>query len=444
MLQDFKQHIQTEFPELLNASLLIAVSGGCDSMVLWDLIHRSGLNYGVTHCNFLLRDNESDKDQELVVNKAQELGVVCHTTSFNTQEFMKQQNMAVQEAARKLRYDYFYAMCREFNYDYILTAHHLDDQIETFFMHLNRGAGLNGLTGIPDRNNKIRRPLLIFSRERIENYATKNQVEYREDASNNQNNYLRNQLRNLVLPQLYKTLPQLRENLPKVLVNLKASKQLQDDAVSRFRESVITQVQDEIHFSVKALKFYHQAGLYLYEVVNQYTAVNYDELMQFMNSPSGKRLELGAYQLWRDREYFKLIPAPKKLEFDVSMPIGNSKVETEIGTFELEIRSVNNPLELVKNEASKNNLFLDAELIVAPLKITNWKAGDKLQPFGMNGKSQLVSDILTNYKVSTFEKPNVPVLRYLGHLLWVIGYRNSIHFPVTSSTKKLLKITFHS
>ena len=96
MLQDFKQHIQTAFPELLNASLLIAVSGGCDSMVLWDLIHRSGLNYAVTHCNFLLRDNESDKDQELVVNKAQELGVVCHTTSFNTQEFMKQHNMAVQ------------------------------------------------------------------------------------------------------------------------------------------------------------------------------------------------------------------------------------------------------------------------------------------------------------------------------------------------------------
>ena len=230
MLNKFQNHINSNFSFLKDKKLFLAISGGIDSMVLVHLLHKLKLDIAVLHCNFSLRDLESDGDENFVKSICNDLNISCFVQKFDTKKFALDYKLSIQLAARKLRYDWFYEQLNDKNFDYILTAHHLDDSLETFLINLTRGTGLDGLTGIPTQNDKIIRPLLPFSRVEIEGFAMQNSIEWREDSSNSSDKYLRNKLRLDVIPILKELQPQLLSSFKNTLENLQQSQSLINDA----------------------------------------------------------------------------------------------------------------------------------------------------------------------------------------------------------------------
>jgi len=211
----FKDHINNHLYFLNQSKLIIAISGGLDSVVLAYLCQKINLNIVLAHCNFSLRDQESDTDEAFVVNLAKQLGVAVFTTRFNTNAYVTKTKLSVQMAARELRYNWFELLSKEQKCDYVLTAHHADDNLETFLINLSRGTGLEGLTGIPQVNHKIVRPLLPFSRADIKTFAQRNYISWREDSSNASVKYIRNKLRHDVIPELKKINPKFLQNFNK-------------------------------------------------------------------------------------------------------------------------------------------------------------------------------------------------------------------------------------
>ena len=230
MLQKLQNHLQINFPFLKEKKLLLAVSGGIDSMVLVYLFKQLQFDFAVAHCNFQLRDNESNGDEDFVKSICDSLSIPIFVQKFDTKQFAADYKLSIQLAARKLRYDWFYELLEKEDCDYILTAHHLDDSLETFLINFSRGTGLDGLTGIPNQNDRIIRPLLLFSRNDIENFAKENAIQWREDSSNASDKYLRNKLRHDVIPVLKELNPNLLTSFEKTVENLKQSQSLVEDA----------------------------------------------------------------------------------------------------------------------------------------------------------------------------------------------------------------------
>src|SRR5210317_735101 len=212
MLSTFKYHLIQKLPFLKESKLLIAVSGGLDSVVLVHLCKQTHLNITLAHCNFKLRGLESDKDEAFVFDLGESLDLEVFTQSFNTVSYASKNKLSIQMAARKLRYQWFEDLCNQLEFDYILTAHHADDNLETFLINLSRGTGLEGLTGIPELNNNTVRPLLPFSRQELEAFATTNALTWREDSTNLETKYLRNKIRHEVVPVLKGINPQIIKN----------------------------------------------------------------------------------------------------------------------------------------------------------------------------------------------------------------------------------------
>jgi tRNA(Ile)-lysidine synthase len=203
-----------------DSSVLLAVSGGIDSVVMVDLFHRAKVNFAIAHCNFQLRGKESDNDEKFVEQLAKKYSVTFFSTKFDTKKFGKTNKLSIQEAARKLRYEWFEEICKKHNIDSIATAHHLNDSIETFFINLVRGTGIEGLKGIPIKNGRIIRPLIIFTRKKIEAYAKKKKLKFREDSSNKEDVYLRNKIRHQLIPLLNKLNPKFEAIMEQTMNNL--------------------------------------------------------------------------------------------------------------------------------------------------------------------------------------------------------------------------------
>ena len=255
MLNNFQNHINQNLSFLNKSRLLIAISGGLDSVVLTHLCHQLKLNIALAHCNFNLRGNESDGDEEFVLQLAEDLDLEVFIESFETEDYAKTYKLSTQMAARELRYNWFEELAEQLNFDFILTAHHADDNLETFLINLSRGTGLDGLMGIPEVNNKIVRPLLTFSREDIETYAKTNKLTWREDSSNASNKYLRNKLRHDVIPVLKEINPFLLQNFESTQNHLQDSKQIIEDAIVRIQKKAVYVDNDNvIRLSIKKLK----------------------------------------------------------------------------------------------------------------------------------------------------------------------------------------------
>ncbi len=222
MLNRFRKNIETQFSFLEEKKILIACSGGLDSVVLTYLMKELDFEIALAHCNFSLRGKESDGDEMFVIGLAKSMDIPVFAETFDTKKIAEEHKISTQMAARDLRYAWFAEILKDFKYDFLLTAHHLDDDLETFFINLSRGTGLNGLTGIPRQNNKIIRPLLGFSRDEILQYAEKNNLKWREDSSNLKTDYLRNQLRLEVLSQFKNINESVLKNFQRAQQNLKA------------------------------------------------------------------------------------------------------------------------------------------------------------------------------------------------------------------------------
>ncbi|OYX82607.1 MAG: tRNA lysidine(34) synthetase TilS [Flavobacteriales bacterium 32-34-25] len=433
MLNKFKKHIDQNFPFLEKSKLLLATSGGIDSMVMVHLLHELNYSIALSHCNFQLRGVESFGDQNFVQEYANANEIPLFLTQFDTEAFANDYKLSTQIAARELRYNWFYELLETENYDYILTAHHADDNIETFLINLSRGTGLEGLVGIPAQNDKIVRPLLPFTRDEILDYAKENNIQWREDSSNASDKYLRNKIRHHLVPLLKELNPQFMESFQKTQLYLNESQELVEDAAIMVYQQVAKEAGETIVFDLNQLLKLPNYTSYLYQWLHEFGFTAWEDVYALVESQSGKQVFAPNYRLLKDREQLILSPM---LHQEDDKPY----------FIEKNVREVNIPLNLVFCNAddilgaSNSIIFVDQDKLVYPLVLKKWNEGDSFQPFGMNGKSKKLSKLFKDEKLSLLEKENCWVLWSENQIVWVIGIRQDERFRIDNSTKNILKI----
>ncbi len=429
----FLNHLKKNFPSTSVSKLIIAVSGGVDSIVLFHLCLKLKLNFFVAHCNFKLREKESDLDEKFVRDLAIKHNIKFYTKSFNTKKLSNNDNKSIQMVARELRYSWFEELSNELNIKHILTAHHLDDSLETFLINLSRGSGIDGLLGIPKVNDTVFRPLLIFKKDEILSYAKENKITWREDSSNKKNEYLRNQIRLEVLPKLKEINPNLLENFSKSIDRLQQSKSIIKDKMDSFISDVSFTRDENIYFEINKIKQVSNIDAYLYELLKKYNFTQWDDIRDLLDSQSGKQIISKTHKLLKDRDH--LILAKKSELENKSLLINKSSKEVVVSAGKIKVS--------IAKKISKQDLdviYLDSAKLDFPLRVRNVLSGDYFYPFGMNGKKK-VSKYLKDKKTSVFDKDKVLILETSKNkIIWVVGMRLDDRFSVTDDTKEITKI----
>lgn len=441
-----EEHINQNLPFLKGKKLLIAISGGIDSIVLTHIFYKLKFNFSLAHCNFSLRGKESNKDEQFVKDLGEKLEAQTYTIQFSTKLFAKENGISTQMAARDLRYNWFQELSKKHHFDYIITAHQKDDVIETFLINLTRGTGLNGLTGIPEVNKNIVRPLLPFDRNDILVYATRKKLQWREDSTNSSIKYVRNKIRHKVVPFLKELNPSLLETFGNTLENLKGSQQIIHDSINNLKEKAVTVVNDTTYFDISELKKLNNPKVYLYELLQNYGFTEWDDITNLLDAQSGKQVFSNTHRLLKDRESLILT------EINITAQIEHFEVLEDTHKIKkplkLKFKKVDIPFD-TKNHPNKifNELILDKpdtisidyDKIEFPLTIRKWQKGDAFYPIGMNGQKKL-SKFFKDEKLSLIEKENTWLLCSKNEIVWVIGKRLDNRFKVTKTTSAILKI----
>ena len=433
MLQKFQSHIFQNFPFLSGKKLLLATSGGLDSMVMVDLFRKLSFEIAIAHCNFQLRGVESFEDQNFVQNYAESNEIKLFVTQFDTEAFAKDYKLSTQVAARELRYNWFYELLETENFDYVLTAHHADDNLETFLINLVRGTGLDGLTGIPAQNENVIRPLLLFSRQEIEQYAKEDNIDWREDSSNALDKYLRNKIRHNLIPILKELNTDFLSSFHKTQVYLQESKTMVEDASIMVYQQVAKEIGEDIHFDLNKLQQLPNYKSYLYQWLREFGFSAWDDIYDLVESQSGKQVFSNEFRLLKNRGFLILSP----------INIEDKKEEYYIFKDQKEIDS---PLNLSFSKVadigivSNRAIFVDEDKLHFPLVLRRWKEGDSFQPFGMEGKSKKVSKIFKDEKLSLIDKENTWLLCSDDKIIWIIGIRQDERFKIEKTTKNRIQI----
>ena len=431
MIEQFAKHIKTNFSFLANEPFYIAVSGGIDSMVLVHLCAQLNLNFEVVHCNFMLRGAESDAETQFIESYCHSKGIPIHTKYFDTNTLAINTKESIQVTARNLRYRWFQEII-SLGFDYVLTAHHLDDSLETVLINFSRGTGLEGLTGIPAQNGNIIRPLLPFSREEIEKYAQVNQIQWREDSSNASDKYLRNKIRHSIVPLFKELNTGFLDSFENTLHHLQQAESLVEDASKLVYEKVVEEKENQLEIYLKPLLEFQNYKAYLFQWLKQYGFTAWNDIYDLVEAQSGKQVFSETHVLLKDRN--KLI-------------LSERKVSTNSAVFIIESldTKVNIPLKLRFSKAvnifetNSNCIFVDENKLNFPLVIRKWQEGDYFYPSGMNGKKKL-SKYFKDEKYSLLDKENQWLLCSEDQIVWVIGKRADERFIVKETTKNSIKI----
>ncbi len=437
MLKLFKDNIESKFPFLISSKILLAISGGVDSVVITHLCHKLKLKISLAHCNFNLRGKESDADEDFVLQLAEDLDLEVFVESFETIEYAKAKKLSTQMAARALRYHWFQELATQLEFDCILTAHHADDNLETFLINLSRGTGLEGLTGIPEINDNIVRPLLPFSREDIKTYAIKNKFNWRDDSSNASTKYLRNELRHNVIPILKGINPKLLQNFEKTQGFLKEAKSIVDDCVESVSDDVINEIEEgQMSFDIDKIEALNNPKAYLYELLKAYNFTEWDDVHNLLSAQSGKQVFSSTHRLVKDRDYLLLTKINNVIlgESEVSILISEDEIQVQIPSGDLTFEDVD-----VLSENGVNTFYVDKQKLTFPLILRKWQEGDYFYPFGLEGKKKL-SKYFKDEKLSIIDKENVWVLCSEGDIVWLLNRRGDERFKVSQATKHILKI----
>ncbi|TRX03183.1 tRNA lysidine(34) synthetase TilS [Flavobacterium gawalongense] len=433
MIEKLKNHIALNFPLLETKKLLLAASGGLDSMVMAHLFHKLNYEIALAHCNFQLRGMESFGDQNFVQEYAATNSIPLFVTQFDTKAFAEDYKLSTQVAARKLRYNWFYELLETEKFDYILTAHHADDNLETFIINLTRVTGLEGLTGIPEQNEKVIRPLLLFSRQEIENYAKENTIQWREDSSNTSDKYLRNKIRHHLVPMLKELNPNFLSSFHKTQTYLQEAQAMVEDASIIVYQQVAKRDEDNIYFDLNQLKKLPNYKSYLYQWLKEFGFSAWDDIYDLVESQSGKQVFSPEFRLLKDRDSLILSP----------MNFVNEKEEYLIDENQKEVKIPLN-LSFCKvadiSIVSNKTIFVDANKLQFPLVLRHWNDGDVFQPFGMEGKSKKVSKLFKDEKLSLIDKENTWLLCSNNEIVWIVGIRQDNRFRIENETQNILKI----
>ena len=429
----FLNHLKKNFPSISASKLIIAVSGGVDSIVLFHLCLKLKLNFFVAHCNFKLRKKESDLDEKFVRDLAIKHNIKFYTKSFNTKKLSNNDNKSIQMVARELRYSWFEELSKELNVKHILTAHHLDDSLETFLINLSRGSGIDGLLGIPEVNDTVYRPLLIFKKNEILSYAKENKITWREDSSNKKREYLRNQIRLEVIPKLKEINPNLLDNFSKSIDRLQQSKSIIKDKMDDFIKNVSFTRDEKIYFEINKIKKVSNIDAYLYELLKKYNFTQWDDIRDLLDSQSGKQIISKTHKLLKDREYLILVKNSEVENKSLLINKSSKEVAVSVGKIKVSIAK-----KISKEDSDV--IYLDSAKLDFPLRVRNVLSGDYFYPFGMNGKKK-VSKYLKDKKISVFDKDKVLILETSKNkIIWVVGMRLDDRFSVTDNTKEITKI----
>jgi tRNA(Ile)-lysidine synthase len=432
----FKKHIEAHFPALADQKILIACSGGLDSIVLLHLLQKIGLTLGVAHCNFKLRGDHSDADLSFVKTIAANLGVPVFTTVFDTKAYAKTQGVSTQVAARELRYEWFYSTAKANGYDRIATGHHADDDLETFFINLSRVTGLRGLTGIASNTEQLIRPLLPFSRAQIMQFAKKEELFWREDSSNSTRDYLRNKLRLDVIPAFKGVNKTVLQNFQQTQQHLKESQALLEDYITLVTKLVVSHTDAGYEIDIKQLQALPNTNTLLFELLYPYGFTDFKAIASILESEVGKKVLSKQYVLHKDRNH--LVLTTKEQVVDSRVYCIDAKQQSCTIPIKLNFTKVAQVGEL-----EPHSLYVDAAKLRYPLKVRAWRLDDVFHPFGMKGKKKLTK-FFKDEKLSLLSKNSVWVLESGDEIVWVIGLRPDDRYKVTSATNKVLKIQWNT
>ena len=435
MLEKVQRHINQNLPFLNNSKLLIAVSGGIDSMVLLDICIKLKLDFCIAHCNFSLRDKESDTDQQFIEEYAKSNNIKLFVTRFDTMRFGADNKVSVQVAARQLRYLWFDELLSENSIDYLLTAHHLDDSLETFIINLSRGTGLDGLMGIPQQNGNTIRALLPFSRKDIESYAHKNNIAWREDSSNASDKYLRNKIRHTIAPEIKKLNDSFDTSFYNSLLKLQQSQSLATDAAVLVYKQVVTDNNNKKYINIKQLIRLPNYKAYLYEWLKGFGFTAWDDIHRLINAQSGKVVYSGNYRLLKDRDIFILEAKRQEQPHMYEINAGTAEI---VNPLHIKVTPVNK----ITKTGNNSVIFVDAEKIKFPLFVRKWLEGDVFYPLGMNGLKKKISKYFKDEKLSLSDKEDTWLLSTVNEIVWIIDKRADERFKVTDTTTQILKIEF--
>jgi tRNA(Ile)-lysidine synthase len=437
MLNHFLENIKEKKLFDAGQKVLLAVSGGIDSMVMLYLFERSGFDYGIVHCNFQLRGVESDRDEEFVKTQVLIHGVPSFFKRFDTEEYAQINGISIEMAARELRYDYFEKIRTENGYDCIATAHHSDDLIETFFLNLTRKTGIKGLTGIKEKSGKIIRPMLFASRADIEKYASEQYIEYMEDSTNSEVVYQRNYLRHKILPLFSSLNPAFKKNMLASIENLKDAEAIYSEYFEKEKQRVVEITSDAQIIDIGNLKKAAHSRLLLFEILTQsnFNPAVAEEVFQSLTNESGKQFYSKKHRLVKDRK--KLFISEISNSDTRIFYIENDDVEL-FEPFDLTIEKL--PSGNFKISKEQNIACLDLEKLEFPLLMRKWQEGDYFQPLGMTGFKKL-SDFFIDEKVPVHQKENTWLLCSGEKIVWIVGMRIDNRFKIDSKTNHVLKIT---
>ena len=442
LLPKFLDYIKKENLFTKKDHLLIAVSGGADSVVLCELCAAAGFRFSLAHCNFKLREAESDRDELFVKKLSEQLNVKLFTKTFDTVSLAKLNKTSIEETARNLRYDWFKQLLLESKtsdnaFSFLLTAHHADDNVETVVMNFFRGTGIKGLRGILPKQQQLVRPLLFAKRKDIEEYAIANEVEYITDSSNASNDYTRNLFRNEILPSIEKIYPQALNNVFRNIERFAAVEYLYEESIEQIKQKLIEKKGEEIHIPILKLLKTKPLQTVIYEIIKDagFTAMQVNEVEKLLQSDSGKYIKSASHIILLNRKWLIISPNISTTQItNIIVEENAGNILFEEGT--LQIYPSAKPEKFV-GEAS--TVFIDAVNLTYPLLLRKWKTGDYFYPLGMTKKKKL-SRFFIDLKLSLLQKEKCWVLESDKKIVWVIGYRIDERFKITSSSKQIVKL----
>ena len=451
MLQkNFETHLKKQFNlQKEHCKILIAVSGGMDSIVLTDLFFNAGYDFEIAHCNFKLRGDESMRDEEFVLNIGKKYEKKVFVKSFETEEFATAKKISIQEAARQLRYEWF----NEIVYDnalqntantqvsivrYIATAHNSDDTIETLLINFFRGTGISGLHGIPARQNNIIRALLFASRNEIELYAKENKLEWVEDSSNKEDTYTRNFFRLNIIPQLQKKFTAVKENLLQNIEKFTEAEILYRQAFEVHKKKLLTQKGNEFYIPILLLQKTKPVKTILWEIIKPYhfSSSQIEEIIKLFDAENSSHVSSATHRIIKNRKHLIIAPLETKETEIILIEDGETAIEFNAGKIFISVTDSKNELSNHTNIAC-----LDASKISFPLLLRKWKQGDYFYPLGMSKKKK-ISKFFIDKKLSSTQKENGWVLEMDKKIIWVIDHRIDERFKVLTNTKTILHIEF--
>lgn len=433
MLESFSKFFFENYTLQNSDKLAVATSGGVDSMVLCHLLLESNIPFSVLHCNFHLRGEESNADTKFVEAFSKKYGLDFEKVDFQTSEYAAAKSISIQMAARELRYQWFHKMKVENNLTWIATAHHLDDDLETLLINLGRGSGLRGLVGIPDKKNGFIRPLLAFTKKQILAYAEEKNIHWREDASNQMADYLRNYLRLEVIPVWKKQVSDLPIGFVQTKKHLLQSLQLQKDYLKLVKKEVWSETEFGAKIDLKKLDVYSNKPALLYELLYSYGFTAWEDIYQLPKSQSGKMVFSPTHRLIKDRKFLLLGKRDVNHKIPAVLLINSYQVKDLMQVLK------NNSAKVFKLD-TKHTIFVSEKKIRFPLELRLWKPGDFFYPAGMTGKKKL-SKYFKDEKYSIIEKEAIWVLCSEEKIVWVVGHRMDRRFSVDKPEEAKIKIS---